>query len=113
MIRRPPRSTLFPYTTLFRSDSGVYAGYTVPRYYDTLMAKLIVWAPDREAAVARMERALGEYQVGGVRSTIPVLRRILRHPDFVAGKPRHAFLARPGCGPGPGAPPAAAPSPGA
>src|SRR2546426_8941152 len=58
MIRRPPRSTLFPYTTLFRSDSGVYAGYTVPRYYDTLMAKLIVWAPDREAAVARMERAL-------------------------------------------------------
>src|SRR5216117_146825 len=67
-----------------RNDSGVYAGYTVPRYYDTLMAKLIVWAPDREAAVARMERALGEYQVGGVRSTIPVLRRILRHPDFVA-----------------------------
>jgi len=77
-----------------RNDSGVYAGYTVPRYYDTLMAKLIVWAPDREAAVARMERALGEYQVGGVRSTIPVLRRILRHPDFVAGKLDTQFMER-------------------
>jgi len=69
-----------------RSDAGIYAGYTVPRYYDTLMAKLIVWAPDREAAIARMDRALGEYQVSGVRTTIPLLRRILRHPDFVAGK---------------------------
>jgi len=77
-----------------RNDSGVYAGYTVPRYYDTLMAKLIVWAPDREAAVARMERALGEYQVGGVRSTIPVLRRILRHPDFVAGRLDTQFMER-------------------
>src|SRR5439155_627641 len=77
-----------------RNDSGVYAGYTVPRYYDTLMAKLIVWAPDREAAVARMERALGEYQVGGVRSTVPVLRRILRHPDFVAGKLDTQFMER-------------------
>ena len=77
-----------------RNDSGVYAGYTVPRYYDTLMAKLIVWAPDRETAVARMERALGEYQVGGVRSTIPVLRRILRHPDFVAGKLDTQFMER-------------------
>src|SRR2546426_8377956 len=94
MIRRPPRSTLFPYTTLFRSDSGVYAGYTVPRYYDTLMAKLIVWAPDREAAIARMQRALGEYQVVGVRSTIPLLRRILRHPDFIAGTLDTQFMER-------------------
>src|SRR5438552_2146429 len=84
-----------------RNDSGVYAGYTVPRYYDTLMAKLIVWAPDREAAVARMERALGEYQVGGVRSTIPVLRRILRHPDFVAGKLDTQFMERLDDAPGP------------
>src|SRR3984893_16949697 len=77
-----------------RNDSGIYAGYTVPRYYDTLMAKLIVWAPDREAAIARMERALAEYQIVGVRSTVPVLRRILRHPDFVAGKLDTQFMER-------------------
>jgi acetyl-CoA carboxylase biotin carboxylase subunit len=77
-----------------RNDSGIYAGYTVPRYYDTLMAKLIVWAPDREAAIARMQRALGEYQVVGVRSTIPLLRRILRHPDFIAGKLDTQFMER-------------------
>ncbi len=53
-----------------RDDTGVYAGYTIPRFYDTLMAKLIVWGPDRDAAIARMRRALAEYQVVGVQTTI-------------------------------------------
>jgi acetyl-CoA carboxylase biotin carboxylase subunit len=77
-----------------RDDSGVYEGYTVPRYYDTLMAKLIVWAPDREAAIARMNRALAEYHVSGVRTTLPVLRRIIRHPDFAAGRLDTGFMER-------------------
>jgi len=77
-----------------RDDSGVYEGYTVPRFYDTLMAKLIVWAPDREAAIARMDRALAEYHVSGVRTTLPVLRRIIRHPDFAAGKLDTHFMER-------------------
>jgi len=77
-----------------RDDSGVYEGYTVPRYYDTLMAKLIVWAPDREAAIARMDRALAEYHVSGLRTTLPVLRRIVRHPDFAAGKLDTGFMER-------------------
>jgi acetyl-CoA carboxylase biotin carboxylase subunit len=77
-----------------RDDSGVYEGYTVPRYYDTLMAKLIVWAPDREAAIARMDRALAEYHVSGVRTTLPVLRRIVRHPDFAAGRLDTGFMER-------------------
>src|SRR6185436_7453233 len=77
-----------------RNDSGVYAGATIPRYYDTLMAKLIVWGPDREAAIARMSRALAEYRVAGVRTTIPVLARIMRHPDFVAGKLDTGFMER-------------------
>ena len=77
-----------------RDDSGVYEGYTVPRYYDTLMAKLIVWAPDREAAIARMDRALAEYHVSGVRTTLPVLRRIIRHPDFAAGRLDTGFMER-------------------
>jgi acetyl-CoA carboxylase, biotin carboxylase subunit len=77
-----------------RDDAGVYEGYTIPRYYDTLMAKLIVWAPDREAAIARMDRALAEYHVSGVRTTLPVLRRILRHPDFAAGRIDTHFMER-------------------
>jgi acetyl-CoA carboxylase biotin carboxylase subunit len=69
-----------------RDDSGVYEGCTVPRFYDTLLAKLIVWGPDRGAAVARMLRALGEYHVAGVRTTIPVLARLVAHEDFRAGR---------------------------
>jgi acetyl/propionyl-CoA carboxylase alpha subunit len=77
-----------------RDDSGVYAGYTIPRHYDTLMAKLIVWAPDRDAAIARMSRALGEYHVAGVRTTIPLLQQIVRDPDFIAGRFSTHYLDR-------------------
>ncbi len=77
-----------------RDDSGAYEGYTVPRWYDTLVAKLIVWADDRPAAVERMLRALGEYTVVGVRTTIPALQRIVAHPDFRAGRLSTAFLER-------------------
>jgi acetyl-CoA carboxylase biotin carboxylase subunit len=77
-----------------RDDTGIYAGYTMPRFYDTLMAKLIVWGPDRDAAVARMTRALAEYKVVGVQTTIPILQRILAHPDFAAGRLSTAFVER-------------------
>ncbi len=77
-----------------RDDTGVYAGCTIPRFYDTLMAKLIVWGPDRDAAIARMTRALGEYKVAGVQTTIPILERIIRHPDFVAGRLSTGFMER-------------------
>jgi acetyl-CoA carboxylase biotin carboxylase subunit len=77
-----------------RDDSGVYEGYTVPRYYDTLMAKLIVWAGNRDGAIARMQRALAEYHVSGVRTTLPVLRRIIGHPDFAAGRLDTHFMER-------------------
>jgi acetyl-CoA carboxylase biotin carboxylase subunit len=77
-----------------RDDSGAYEGYTVPRFYDTLLAKLIVWDADRAGAVARMARALAEYKVIGVRTTIPALERIIAHPDFRAGRLSTAFLER-------------------
>jgi len=69
-----------------RDDSGVYEGATVSRFYDTLLAKLIVWGRDRDAAIDRMARALGEYKVVGVRTTIPVLANIIGHDDFRAGR---------------------------
>jgi len=77
-----------------REDSGAYEGYTVPRFYDTLLAKLIVWGADRPTAVERMLRALGEYKVVGVRTTIPALERIVGHPDFRAGRLSTALLER-------------------
>jgi acetyl-CoA carboxylase biotin carboxylase subunit len=77
-----------------RDDTGVYAGCTIPRFYDTLMAKLIVWGPDRDAAIARMARALGEYTVAGVQTTIPILQRIIAHADFVAGRLSTGFMDR-------------------
>jgi len=77
-----------------RDDSGAYEGYTVPRFYDTLVAKLVVWGADRPAAIARMSRALGEYKIVGVRTTIPVLERIVAHPDFHAGRLSTSFLDR-------------------
>jgi acetyl-CoA carboxylase biotin carboxylase subunit len=77
-----------------RDDSGAYEGYTVPRFYDTLLAKLIVWGADRPAAIQRMARALGEYKVVGILTTIPVLAHIVAHPDFRAGRLSTGFLDR-------------------
>ena len=68
-----------------RDDSAAYEGYTVPRFYDTLLAKLIVWGADRAAAIQRMSRALAEYKVVGILTTIPVLAHIVAHEDFRAG----------------------------
>jgi len=77
-----------------REDSGVYEGWTVPLDYDPMLSKLIVHAPDRAMAIARMRRALDEYFVGGIKTNLPLFRRILEHPDFVAAKIDTGFLDR-------------------
>src|SRR4030095_490542 len=77
-----------------RDDSGAYEGYTVPRFYDTLLATLIVWGADRPPASQRMARALSEYKVVGILTTIPVLAQIVGHEDFRAGQISTAFLDR-------------------
>jgi acetyl-CoA carboxylase biotin carboxylase subunit len=77
-----------------RDDTGAYEGATIPRYYDTLISKLIVWGEDRAAAIARMSRALHEYKVTGVRTTIPVLARIIDHEAFREGRLSTQLLER-------------------
>jgi acetyl-CoA carboxylase biotin carboxylase subunit len=68
-----------------RIDSALYAGYFVPPYYDSMVAKLIVHAPTRTEAINRMRRALDEFAVEGIKTTIPLHRRIVDAPEFQAG----------------------------
>jgi acetyl-CoA carboxylase biotin carboxylase subunit len=75
-----------------RVDSHIYAGYTVPPHYDSLLAKLIVWAETREAAIARMQRALDEFVIEGLVTTIPFHQRLLRHEGFIRGETYTRFL---------------------
>lgn len=68
-----------------RVDSAAYQGYNIPPYYDSMIAKLIVWGPTREEAIARMKRALSEFAIEGIQTTIPFHLQLLEHPKFIAG----------------------------
>jgi acetyl-CoA carboxylase biotin carboxylase subunit len=91
-----PRNQFFPSTGRLqavrepsgpgvRIDGALEAGLDVTPLYDSLLAKLIVWADDRPSALERMHRALGEYQILGVRTTVPFHRWLMRHPPFATG----------------------------
>ena len=75
-----------------RVDSGFCAGYEVPIHYDPMIAKLIVWAENREEAIARMRRALSEYDIGGIKTTISFHVRALSDPRFISGDYSTAFV---------------------
>jgi acetyl-CoA carboxylase biotin carboxylase subunit len=68
-----------------RIDSHAYAGYTIPPHYDSMIGKLIVWGKDRREAMERMSRALSEYMITGVKTTIPFQQAILQDPNFRRG----------------------------
>ncbi len=75
-----------------RDDSGVYSGCTVPVHYDPLISKLVAWGKDRDEALARMRRAVSEYRVLGIRTTLPFFARVLRDPAFTAGRFDTSFI---------------------
>lgn len=75
-----------------RVDSGVYTGYKIPPFYDSMIAKLIVWGKDRSEALNRMRRALSEFAIEGVSTTIPYHLQVLNHPKFVDGDFHIQFL---------------------
>jgi len=77
-----------------RVDTHIYAGYTVPPYYDSLLAKVIVHGNSREEALARMRQALDSFIIEGVTTTIPLISRVIRHPEVVAGRLDTKFLER-------------------
>ncbi|WP_374720497.1 acetyl-CoA carboxylase biotin carboxylase subunit [Parageobacillus toebii] len=75
-----------------RVDSAAYPGYTIPPYYDSMIAKLIVHAPTREEAIARMKRALSEFIIDGIHTTIPFHIKLFEHEKFVKGEFNTKFL---------------------
>jgi acetyl-CoA carboxylase biotin carboxylase subunit len=75
-----------------RDDSGATAGLDVPIFYDPMISKLVAWAEDRPFAIARMRRALGEYLVTGIRTTVPFFSWLLSQPDFQAGRFHTTYL---------------------
>jgi acetyl-CoA carboxylase, biotin carboxylase subunit len=75
-----------------RDDTGIYQGWTVPVFYDPLLSKLVTWGSDRAEAIARMQRALGEYQVAGIKTNLSFFRSILSHPQFLAGDLSTGFI---------------------
>lgn len=93
-VPQPGRIDLFipPGGPGVRVDSAAFTGWTVPAHYDSLIAKLIVYGKDREEAIARMRRALGEFIVEGIKTTIPFFLKILDDPDFISGNFNTHFL---------------------
>ncbi|MBL9024158.1 MAG: acetyl-CoA carboxylase biotin carboxylase subunit [Myxococcales bacterium] len=77
-----------------RDDGGYYAGAEVPSHYDPLISKLTAWGPTRAAALARMQRALSEYVVTGIRTNLAFHQKLLAHPEFAAGRYDTGFLER-------------------
>jgi acetyl-CoA carboxylase biotin carboxylase subunit len=77
-----------------RNDGGVLSGYTVPVFYDSMIAKLIAWAGSRPDAIARMARALQEYDVVGIKTTIPFFLWLMEQRDFAAGRFDTTYLDR-------------------
>ncbi len=75
-----------------RDDSGATAGLDVPIFYDPMISKLVAWAEDRPLAIARMRRALGEYLVTGIKTTVPFFSWLLGQPDFQAGRFHTTYL---------------------
>ena len=77
-----------------RVDTHVYAGYVVPPNYDSLVAKLLVHQPTREEAIRVMRRALNEFVVEGIKTTIPIHKRIFEAPEFIAGNVDTTYIER-------------------
>lgn len=75
-----------------RLDTHVYAGYTIPPFYDSMIAKLITTAQTRQEAIDKMKRALDEFVIEGIKTTIPFHRALMDHPDYVAGNYTTKFM---------------------
>jgi acetyl-CoA carboxylase biotin carboxylase subunit len=88
------RHLILPQGPGIRNDNGVYDGFTVPIFYDPMLSKLIAHGADRDEAIARMKRALEEYRVDGIETTMPFYSLIMDDPDFRAAQFDTGYLGR-------------------
>ena len=88
------RQMILPGPPGVRVDTHLYTGYTIPTYYDSLLAKVIVIGDNREQAIIRMRRALSEFKIDGVKTTIPLLEKIMQHEVFQKGEAFTDFIAK-------------------
>lgn len=86
------QNLILPGGTGVRVDTHLYPGYEIPPFYDSLIAKLIVWGENRERAISRMKRALQEFTIDGLKTTIPFHLRVMAEEDFEKGKINTHFL---------------------
>jgi acetyl-CoA carboxylase biotin carboxylase subunit len=77
-----------------RVDSGLYAGYSIPPFYDSMVAKLIVSGPSRNECLMRLRRSLEEFVIGGIETTIPLHQKIIQQPEFIDGEYNIHWLER-------------------
>jgi len=85
-------SVFFPGGFGVRVDSHIYHGYTIPPYYDSLIAKLIIWGNDRNEAIKRSKRALEEFSIEGIKTTIPFHLKVLENEQFISGDYDTSFI---------------------
>ncbi|HSG01370.1 MAG TPA: hypothetical protein VLA20_09575, partial [Vicinamibacterales bacterium] len=77
-----------------RDDRGVAAGFEIPVFYDSMIAKLVAWGETRSQAIERLKRALDEYRVVGVQTTVPFFQWVVRQPEFLEGRFDTTYLDR-------------------
>ena len=94
IVNRTTDEIIFPGGKGIRIDSAVYSGYTIPPYYDSMIAKVIVWAKNRTEAIRKMQSALGEVIIEGIDTNVDYQYEILDHPDFQSGNTDVEFIER-------------------
>ena len=94
MTNRTATEMMLPGGKGIRIDSAIYSGYTIPPYYDSMVAKLIVWAKNRQEAIHKMQSALGEVIIEGIDTNVDYQYEILDHPDFQSGNTDVEFIER-------------------
>ena len=93
-VNRMDRVRNLPGGKGIRIDSAIYSGYTIPPYYDSMVAKLIVWAKNRQEAIHKMQSALGEVIIEGIDTNVDYQYGIVNHPDYIEGNIDIEFIER-------------------
>ena len=92
MTNRTCAEQMLPGGKGIRIDSAIYSGYTIPPYYDSMVAKLVVWAKNRKEAIRKMQSALGEIIIEGIDTNVDYQYEILHHPDYLKGNIDIGFI---------------------